>query len=605
MSLLVKFRETARVLNEVRKVTPLLGYKMPEDDAKASLGAMFEDTVERYPGNSMLLFEGRHWTYAEFNAQVNKLAHLLSDRGVVRGDTVALLMENRAEFVLTVLALVKLGASASLLNTSLSGTGLVHCINAANANRCVVGEERADVLGEVLDDLDLKSGRDYFWVPDGGASSAPQWAENVIAAMASMPAENLPVTREITAGEPALYVFTSGTTGLPKAALMPHRRILAVGEGMGRAGFQTKPQDRLYLCLPIYHLTGMGPGFCGFISRGASIFLRRSFSASHFWPEVQENKCNCFVYVGELCRYLTMQPACEAEKNNPLQKMMGNGLRPDVWDEFKNRFDVPRICEMYGASEGNTSFLNVLNKDKTIGAALSKVALVQYDNETDEIVRERFGHCIEVALGEPGLLLGEINAKARFDGYTNLEATDSKIVRDVKKPGDQWFNTGDLVRQVDVGFAMGLKHFQFVDRTGDTFRWRSENVSTNEVAEVLNAHSQIKMANVYGVEVPGTEGRAGMVAFELDGGVELDVAEFQTLVERDLPAYAQPVFIRVLRSAETTMTFKLLKGELREQAFHFDKVGEDLIYVRKPRGQRYELLVDEFYQHLVAGEGGY
>lgn len=605
MPLFAKSRETLRVLKEFRKIAPALAYKMPEDDDQTSLGAMFEDTVKRYPDNSMLLFEGRHWTYAEFNAEVNQMAHLLSDRGVVRGDTVAIFMENRAEFILMMLALVKLGASASLVNSSLSGASLVHCINATNSRRCVVGEERAAVLAEVLGDLDLESGRDYFWVPDEGASKVPHWAEDVISAMAEMSFENLPVTREITAGEPALYIFTSGTTGLPKAAIMPHRKILAVGEGAGRVGFQVEPEDRLYLCLPIYHLTGMGPGFCGFISCGGSVFLRRSFSASKFWPEVRENQCNCFVYVGELCRYLAMQPQMVEEIDNPLQKMMGNGLRPDVWDEFKNRFDVPRICEMYGASEGNTSFLNLLNKDKTIGAAISKVALVQYDNETGDIARNRSGRCIEVPLGEPGLLLGQINAKARFDGYTNPDATESKIVRDVKKRGDRWFNTGDLIRQIDVGFAMGLKHYQFVDRTGDTFRWRAENVSTNEVAEVLNAHSQINMANVYGVEVPGTEGRAGMVAFELYDGVELDLVEFQTLVERDLPAYAQPVFIRILRSAETTMTFKLLKGELREQAFHFDKVGEDLIYLRKPRGTCYEPLGEEFYQQLVVGEGGY
>lgn len=605
MSLLAKSRETVRVLNEFRKIAPALAYKMPEDDDKASLGAMFEDTVARYPNNSMLLFEGRQWTYGQFNAEVNRLAHLLSDRGVVRGDAVAVFMENRAEFVLTMLALVKLGASASLVNSSLSGAGLVHCIKATNASRIVFGEERAAVLAEVLGDLDLIAGKDYFWMPDEAVAEVPGWAEDAIASMADMPTENLPVTREITAGEPALYIFTSGTTGLPKAAIMPHRKILAVGEGAGRVGFQIEPDDRLYLCLPIYHLTGMGPGFCGFISCGGSIFLRRSFSASNFWPEVRQNDCNCFVYVGELCRYLAMQPELPEEKNNPLKKMMGNGLRPDVWDEFKNRFDVPRICEMYGASEGNTSFLNLLNKDKTIGAAISPVALVQYDNETDEIARDKRGRCIEVPLGEPGLLLGEINAKARFDGYTNPEATASKIVRDVKKKGDRWFNTGDLIRQIDVGFAMGLKHFQFVDRTGDTFRWRAENVSTNEVAEVLNAHPQINMANVYGVEVPGAEGRAGMVAFELDEEVDLDLDGFQTLVERELPQYAQPVFIRVLRSAETTMTFKLLKGELREQAFHLDSVGDDIIYVRKPRSKHYELLDAEFYQQLVAGNGGY
>jgi citronellyl-CoA synthetase len=426
-----------------------------------------------------------------------------------------------------------------------------------------------------------------------------------VAAMAGMSDQNLPQTTEVTAGEAALYIFTSGTTGLPKAAIIPHRKILAAGQGMGGIGFQIKPEDRLYLCLPVYHITGMGPGFCGFISCGGSIFLRRSFSASNFWKEVQQSQSNCFIYVGELCRYLAMQPECAEEKNNPLQKMLGNGLRPDVWDEFKNRFGVSRICEIYGSSEGNTTFLNLLNKDKTIGAAISKVALVQYDNENDEILRDSAGHCIEVPLGEPGLLLGEITDKTKFDGYTNPEATESKIIRDVLKDGDRWFNTGDLIRQIDVGFAMGLKHFQFVDRTGDTFRWRAENVSTNEVAEALNAHPQINMANVYGVEVPGAEGRAGMVAFELEEGEELDLQGFQTLVELELPSYAQPVFIRILRSAETTVTFKLLKGDLREQAFHADKVAGDPIYVRQPRSAGYELLDEAFYQQLMQGEGGY
>jgi citronellyl-CoA synthetase len=420
-----------------------------------------------------------------------------------------------------------------------------------------------------------------------------------------MPTDNLPVTREITAGETSTYIFTSGTTGLPKAAPQPNRKSLAAGRLMAKLGFRIKPSDRLYLCLPVYHATGLGPGFCGFIGNGGSVFLRRNFSATSFWPEVQQYQTNCFIYVGELCRYLTTQPVSEAEKNNPLVKMMGNGLRPDVWDEFKSRFGVQRICEIYGSSEGNVTFMNLLNKDRTIGTAATPVALVQYDTQNDQIVRDSNGRCIEVPVGEPGLLLGEITAKTEFDGYTNPEATASKIVKNVHENGDSWFNTGDLVRQIDVGFAMGMKHFQFVDRTGDTFRWRAENVSTNEVAEVLNAHPQINMANVYGVEVPGIEGKAGMVAFELPEGEELDLDGFQALVERELPGYAQPVFIRVLRSVTTTVTFKLQKTDLREQAFHPDRVGGDPIYVRKPRSAGYEPLEADFYQTILSGASGF
>ena len=603
--MLAQIREIARVFGELAKALPALNYKQAKDDKKTSLGAVFENTAARYPDNIMLLFEGRQWTFDALNSQVNQLAHLLQARGVCRGDTVALFMENRVEYVLSILAVAKIGAAASLINNSLSGAPLVHCFKSTNTKSCIVGEERTDALAEVRGELGLDEKSGYLWFPDRGAAPAPDWAADAGTAMGKMPKDDLQITQEITAGEVALYVFTSGTTGLPKAAIVLHRKILAAGHGMGRIGFQIKPEDRLYLCLPIYHMTGLGPGLCGFILMGGSVVLRRSFSASNFWPEVQKYQANCFIYVGELCRYLSAQPECPEEKNNPLQKMLGNGLRPDVWDAFKGRFGVARICEIYGASEGNVSFLNLLNKDKTIGAAISKVALVQYDDDSDEIVRDGAGRCIEVPIGRPGLLLGEISANTAFDGYTNPEATAGKVVHNVLKEGDRWFNTGDLVRRIDVGFALGLKHFQFVDRMGDTFRWRSQNVSTNEVAEAINAHPQVNIANVYGVEVPGTEGRAGMVAFELPPGEDLDLTTFRKLVEQQLPAYAQPVFIRILRTTQTTETFKLIKGDLREQAFHLDKVGEDPIYVCKPRSQHYERLDQHFYQQIIEGASGF
>ena len=605
MIMLEKAREVIRVLRELRHVIPSLGYKMAEDDDCVSLGAMFEDTVHRYSNNVMLVFEARTWTYSQFNREVNQLARVLTDRGVSRGDTVALFMENRAEYALSMLALAKMGASSSLINNSLTGSAIAHCIKATNAKGCIVGAEKAEIFADVLNDLCWTDGEPLLWFADGEMDQRPVWATDARAEMSSKAQTNQEVTRSIKAAETAMYIFTSGTTGMPKAALVSHRKVVATGHGAGRLGFRIKPKDRLYLCLPLYHITGMGPGFCGFISAGGSIVLRRSFSASNFWHDIQEHQANCFVYVGELCRYLTMQQYCREEENNPLEKLMGNGLRPDVWDEFKARFAVSRICEMYGSSEGNVSFFNILNKDRTIGAASSTIALVEYDNENDRIIRDQAGLCVEVPLGEPGLLLGKITDKTRFEGYTDSSETAKKIVRDVLEPGDRWFNTGDLIRQIDVGFALGLKHFQFVDRTGDTFRWRAENVSTNEVAEVLNQHAQVDMANVYGVEVPGAEGRAGMVAFVLEKGRDLDLDAFDELVEAELPSYARPVFLRVQRAMATTGTFKLLKGELREQAYHLDKVGQDEIYVRKPHSTKYERLDAGFYKDIVAGKAGY
>tara|TARA_B110000503_G_scaffold36706_1_gene60014 strand:- start:1654 stop:2925 length:1272 start_codon:yes stop_codon:yes gene_type:complete len=338
MSLPSKIREFFRVIGETASLLPALNYRMAADDEKVSLGSIFEDTVSRFQDNTMLILENRQWT----DSEVNRFAWVLISNGITRGDAVALFMENRAEYVLAMLAVVKLGAS-------------------------------------------------YLWFSDKGQADKPAWAIDARVEMAGVSSHNLKVTSEFTAGETALYIFTSGMTGLPKAAAVLHRKILAAGYGIGRIGFRIKPEDRRSLCLPIYHITGMG----------------------------------------ELCRYLLMQPECSQERNNPLEKMLGNCLRPDVWDEFKTWFGVSGICEIYVSSEGNVSFLNLLNKDKTIGAAGSKVALVSYDNENDEIMRDATGRRIEVPVGDSGLLLGEISEKYKFDGYTDTSATEKKIVRDV------------------------------------------------------------------------------------------------------------------------------------------------------------------------------
>ena len=282
--------------------------------------------------------------------------------------------------------------------------------------------------------------------------------------------------------------------------------------------------------------------------------------------------------------------------------MIGNGMRPDVWMGFKNRFKVQRIIEFYGASEGNVSFANLLNKDCTVGMTSAKVALVKYDVHRDEIVRDENGYCIEVDEGEPGLLLGKITEDTVFEGYTDAAATEKKVVRDALEKGDAWFNSGDLMRTVDVGFTLGFPHYQFVDRIGDTFRWKSENVSTNEVGEIINGFEQIKLCNVYGVEVPGTDGRAGMAAITLsDGNTEFDLAAFTEYVTKELPSYAIPVFLRIQPEIDVTGTFKMVKGDLRKEAYNISSF-EDRVFVRLPSSKSYELLDAGLLDKIKAAE---
>ena len=592
------------IWNFFQAAPTLIFFKPPADDTKTSLGLMFQTTAAKYSNKSAIVCGDSELTWGQFNALTNQYAHSLKSQGVARGDCVAVLIENRTELLCSIFALAKIGATAGLVNTGLTDRPLAHCISIVESKKCLVGQELLAAVSGVKGDLTLQD-KDYLWVADPLIIvDAPDWATNFSATLAGMPTDNLPETDEIVAGEIALYIFTSGTTGLPKPAVIYHRKIMSAAKPYSKVGFHAKPSDRMYICLPLYHATGFLLGIGSCLHSGASMFVRRRFSATQFWPEVQKHQTTLFIYVGELCRYLAMAPECPDEKNNPLKTMLGNGLRPDIWDTFRNRFGVKRITEIYGSSEGNVSFLNILNKESTIGTGSVVVMLVKYDIENDEIVLDEDGKVIEVEPGKAGLMLGQIDDRYKFDGYKNAGATNDKILTDLREPGDRWFNTGDLIRTVDVGFAMGLPHYQFVDRVGDTFRWRAENVSTNEVGEILNACDQVEISNVYGVDIPGAEGKAGMAAITLTPGQQFSAAEFTEFVDRELPAFARPVFVRIEQQQDTTGTFKLFKGKLKQQAYHLDQVDEP-IYVRQPKSKQYELLDHGFYEQLINGSAGY
>lgn len=598
--------DVARTLAQVPTLLTLKKGLAPRSaDEKDCYAALIERTTERLPDHTAIVFEGRSVTWSELNALANRYARALAASGLARGDTASVFMENRIEFLATVIALNKLGVTASLINTNLRGRPLIHCVSVTDSRKCVVGEELSGALDEVRGELDLKTGSDYLWVPDAGEQDTPDWAGNLANMATEADSGNLPQTAENTLGDNAFYIFTSGTTGLPKAAVLSNRRYMISGIMSHKAGLRCSEKDRIYICLPLYHGTGLMIGMGAAYSSGASVALRRRFSASNFLPEIREQQATCFIYIGELCRYLLNTTQQPDDHDNPLTRVMGNGLRPDIWMAFKERFGLKRITEFYGASEGNVAFVNLLNKDRTIGTTTSKHALVRYDIEKDEIVRDANGHCIEVVGEEPGLLLGHINPEAVFEGYTDPEATAKKVVRDAFEEGDAWFNSGDLLRRVDVGFTLGLPHYQFVDRIGDTFRWKSENVATNEVGEILNGFDQVKIANVYGVEVPGADGRAGMAALTLEEGkAELDCEAFAEYVNRELPSYARPLFLRVEQDIEVTGTFKMVKNKLREEGYDPSKVNDPL-YVMKPGSDRYEALSQEYFDVIAKGEAGY
>ena len=597
-------KEFIRMLGELKYMIPVLRYQWPQADENASLSHSFQESTNKFGERPFVYFEEETWTYSEANKAANSFARYLSSNGVKHGDKVVLFMENRPYYAISLLALNKIGAIGVLINTSLTGDPLIHCINSSNSVKCIVGAERAQPLQEVLEDINISNKDDFLWVEDTNEYTLPEWAINLKANLDFDDNENLDQTNQVTAKDVACYIFTSGTTGVPKAAILPNAKLVAAATNITMAGYRINHEDCMYNCLPLYHSTGLMLGLCAAINVGAASFIKRKFSASSFWQEANKFNTTAFVYIGELCRYLINKDPSEVELNNPIVSMVGNGLRPDVWDTFKERFDIDRIIEIYGASEGNALFMNLFNKNKTIGMTSAEVALLEYDVAEDEILKNDEGFCKKITNHDPGLLIVEIGPNAVFNGYTDKEASEKKILRDVFKVGDAWFNTGDLIKTVDVGFAFGKEHYQFVDRVGDTFRWRSENVSTNEVGEILNGYKDVNMANVYGVKVPGCEGRAGMAAFSLEDFEGFNWLEFSEYVENNLPKYARPIFIRIIQEMDTTGTFKLKKNELRDDAFNINKV-EDKVFCLKPSSNIYERLDGNWLDKINSEEAGY
>ena len=598
--------DVVSVLSEMPTLLKLKKGMVPRPASVADcFGARVEANALKFGQRSAIVFEGQEVNWSEFNALANRYAHYLKSQGVQRGDTVSVIMENRIEFLALLVGVNKIGVTAGLINTNLTGKPLVHCITVTHSKKCIFGSEVSGALNEVKDELGLTEGEDYFEMPDGGLDATTNWAKNLAEGAAAASSENPEETSLITLGEVALYIFTSGTTGLPKAAVLSNRRYLTSADMAAMAGFKCTEQDRMYICLPLYHGTGLMVGAGAAMVSGASMFIRRKFSASNFLPEVREHGCTLLVYIGELCRYLSNTEAQAGDDKNPLRSMMGNGMRPDVWLGFKKRFGISRVAEFYGASEGNVAFANLMNRDCTVGMTSAEVALVEYDVDNDEIVRDAAGRCVPVKAGEPGLLLGKITEDTVFEGYTDPEATEKKIVRSALENDDAWFNSGDLMRTVDVGFTLGYPHYQFVDRVGDTFRWKSENVSTNEVGEIINGFDQIKFCNVYGVEIPGTDGRAGMAAVTLQDGVaELDVDAFSTFLRSELPAYAVPLFVRIQPDIDVTGTFKMVKGDLRKQAYDI-RSFDDTVYALLPGSDRYAAFDLAMLEKIEAREAGF
>jgi fatty-acyl-CoA synthase len=592
---LVFLRGLGRVLRLTRPIA-----KTP----KRIFPLLVDDLAARHGDRPALTSKHESLSYRELAERSRRYARWAMAQGVGKGDVVALLMTNRPEYVAIWLGIIRAGGTVALLNTNLAGQALALCVDSVAPKHAIVAGDLFDAWASTGSSRKTAPG---VWLhgeaaADGDLLSNHPRLDEAVGAFDGAPLTDAE-RPDITIEDKALYIFTSGTTGLPKAANINHFRLMLAANGFAGV-MNTGPDDVTYDCLPMYHTVGGVLATGATLIGGGRVFIRDRFSAREFWDDVVREGCTVFMYIGELCRYLVNSPPHPLERAHRLRLCCGNGLRPDIWPGFQSRFAIPHIVEFYAATEGNVSLFNIEGVPGAVGRipwflrSQFQTKIVRYDLEKQAPVRNAQGLCEEAAAGEAGEALGRIfndpsKPASRFEGYCNAADNERKILRNVFEPGDTWFRTGDLMRQDAGGY------YYFVDRIGDTFRWKGENVSTTEVAEVMGVFDGIREANVYGVEVPGHEGRAGMAAVVCDDG--LDLAALRTYLCANLPGYARPLLLRIQGEIDKTATFKQRKIHMMKEGFDPAQIG-DALYFDDPRAGAYVPLDGSLYGQIVSGE---
>ncbi len=561
-----------------------------------SFGDLLDYNAEHYKDRPALLYEDVKYTYKELNEIMNRYANFFLSIGIKKGDVINVFLENRPELMIIIGAMSKIGTIASLINTKQRAASLIHSFTINKVKAYVIGEELYQSFHNAMNDLELTSEDKLFFLEDKGEMELPKGFINLKKEVKDQATSTPSAIKEIKGMDPYAYIFTSGTTGLPKAAPMRHIHMMSSTYGWGVLALNMQPEDVIYITLPLFHSNAMHIGWASALRGGSAVALARKFSATNFWNDVRKHNATCFNYIGELCRYLLNQAPSIEDRNHNVYKICGNGLRPEIWKEFKERFGIRNVYEHFGATEIRGMFCNYFNRDCTIGINFDPYELVKYDIDADAPVRDENGFFQRVEEGEAGLLLMKIMGPTTFAGYTDKKATQKKLFKNPFGKEESWLNTGDMIRNI------GYHHAQFVDRLGDTFRWKGENVSTSEVEDIISSFKQVEHTSVYGVEIPGTNGRAGMASIITTESCEnFDFDGLLSVLKSNLPQYAVPKFIRFLCELSTTSTFKIKKSEMKQEGFDLKKI-DDPIYILLPGSKEYITLSENIYENIGNGE---
>ena len=556
-----------------------------KDEANLTMLNFFDKNVRSYPNDIALIFEGEELTWKQANDQVNNYAGFLSSQGIKKGDCFAMLMDNSSDFILLLLASFRIGSIAALINTTVAGDGLKHVISISNVKMITVGASHLKKLNKSLENSNLKDLPIFVIEDSETVSSNYKNLKNLSKTFSSFE----PAVHKMK--DVAAYIFTSGTTGLPKAALVDHAKFVKASFAGHYLCFGFKRSDRLYLTLPLYHSTGLLLGWAASLRSGCANVIKAKFSATDFWEDVRKYKTNKFIYVGELCRYLMNMPRSDKDAQNSISRISGNGLRPDIWEAFQKRFNINQIREIYGATEAVGMTINYFSRAGMIGRKRSDSTIIECNKEDGSPILNGQGFCTKIKQGETGLYIQKINSVAKFQGYLDAQASNKKILQNVFKEGDRYFNTGDLITLHDNNWL------SFADRVGDTYRWKSENVSTMEVAAILNKASGVLDCNVYGVQVDSAEGKAGMATMSVSE--EFSFESFTHHVNENLNSFQRPCFLRLSNEMKTTGTFKHQKEDLKKQGFNPESIDDKLFFYQN---DNYIEIDSSLYQRIQSGE---
>jgi acyl-CoA synthetase (AMP-forming)/AMP-acid ligase II len=604
---------------------------------------------------------GETWSYAEAYENVLKYGTWLKSKGVQKEEVVAIDFVNSEVFIWVWFGLWSIGAKPAFINYNLTGAPLFHTLRTSTARLVLVDKSGHENFKE-----SVMADHGFATVPasageqdnqatygfNGDASQIPQKIRQQanLSSAQNQSWENAPDTQhrrlEIVffdkrlenyilslqttripnsergnqkVNSMAMLIYTSGTTGLPKAAIMSWGKAYA-GAKFVSGWIGIKPTDVLYTSMPLYHSAASVLGIGPVLSSGAAICISQRFSHKTFWPEVRASKATIIQYVGETCRYLYSAPPSSLDKQHHVRAAFGNGLRPDVWDAFKDRFGIETIYEFYSATEAPSGLFNKSTNsfsagafarngrlaDLLLGGALPVIRMDPDSSPPEPLRDPKTGLCQVCDWNEAGELIFKLdaaNVSQKFQGYWgNSKATSSKILRDVRTKGDAYFRSGDLIRRDREG------RWYFIDRIGDTFRWKAENVSTAEVADALGKHPEIEEANVYGVQVPHHDGRAGCAAIILkDGTTSPSAATLKSIAEHTrekLPAFAVPLWLRVTKQMHTTGTNKQQKHIFQKDGINVRVVEKsgDVLFWLDPETKTYEKFTGKLLKRIKGRE---